>query len=138
MTKMFSTIILSALATMPSAFAQSSQPLQAKVPFAFNVQDTSLPPGNYQLTYSNTAHSLWIRGLDSNSKGAFVTASPADASEASGTSGKLVFECYGQSCSLAQVWRGGNASRGLKVRQSEQQRFLSFSVRTVIVTIPAK
>ena len=138
MTKMFSTIILSALAMMPSAFAQSSQPLQAKVPFTFSVQNTSLPPGTYQLTYSNTAHSLWIRGLDSKPKGAFVTALPADSSEASGTSDKLVFDCYGQSCSLAQVWRGGSASRGLKVRQIKQQRPLSFSVRTVIVTIPAK
>jgi len=138
MTKIFSAVILSAVAMMPSAFAQSSQPLQAKVPFAFSVQNTSLPAGNYQLTYNNTAHSLWIRGLDSNSKGAFVTAIPADASEASDTSGKLMFDCYGQSCSLAQVWRGGNASRGLKVRQSEQLRALSFSVRRVIVTIPAK
>jgi len=137
-TKVFSTIILSALATMPSAFAQSSQPLQAKVPFAFSVQNTSLPPGSYQLTYSNTAHSLSIRGLDANSKGAFVTALPADASEASGTSGKLVFHCYGKSCSLAQVWRGGSASRGLKVPQSEQQRVLFFSMRPVTVTIPAK
>jgi hypothetical protein len=138
MTKMFSTIILSALAMMPSAFAQSSQPIQAKVPFAFSVHNTSLPAGSYQLTYSNTAHSLWIRGLDPNSKGVFVTALPADASEASGTSGKLVFDCYGQSCSLAQVWRGGSASHGLNVRQSEPQRVLSFSMRAVTVTIPAK
>ena len=137
MTKIFSTIILSALAMIPSAYAQSSQPLQAKVPFAFTVQDTSLPAGSYQLTYSNTAHSLWIRGLDSNSKGAFATASPADASEASDTSGKLVFNCYGQSCYLAQVWRGGTGSRGLNVRWNKPRRALSFSVRAVTVTIPA-
>ena len=138
MTKMFSTMILSALAMMPSAFAQSSQPLQAKVPFTFSVQSTILPAGSYQLTYSNTSHILSIRGLESNSQGAFVTALPADASEASGALGKLVFDCYGQSCSLAQVWRGGSASRGLNVRQSEQQRILSFSIRKAIVTIPAK
>ena len=137
MTKMFSTIILSGLAMIPVAYAQSSQPIQTKVPFAFTVQNTNLPAGSYQLTYSNTAHTLWIRGLDSNSKGAFVTVSPADASEASGTSGKLVFDCYGKSCYLAQVWRGG-ATRGLKVRQSGPQRVLSFSMRTVTVTIPAK
>ena len=137
MTKMFSTIILSGLAMIPVAYAQSSQPIQTKVPFAFTVQNTNLPAGSYQLTYSNTAHTLWIRGLDSNLKGAFVTASPADASEASGTSGKLVFDCYGKSCYLAQVWHGG-ATRGLKVRQSGPQRVLSFSMRTVTVTIPAK
>jgi hypothetical protein len=138
MTKMFSTIILSALAMMPSAFAQSSQPLQAKVPFTFSLQSTSLPAGSYQLSYNNTAHSLWIRGLNPNSKGVMVTALPAHGSEASGDSGKLIFNCYGQSCSLAQVWRGGTANRGLKVVQSDPQRVLSFSVRVVTVTIPAK
>jgi hypothetical protein len=134
---MFSTIILSALAMIPSAYAQSSQPLQAKVPFAFSAQNMTLPAGSYELTYSNTAHTLWIRGLDPDSKGAFVTALPADASEASGTSGKLVFRCYGQSCYLAQVWRDGIASRGLMVRKSEPERVLSFSVRAVTVAIPA-
>jgi hypothetical protein len=54
MTKMFSTIILSGLAMMSTAYAQSSQPIQAKVPFAFTVQGTILAAGNYRLTYSDT------------------------------------------------------------------------------------
>ncbi len=63
MFKMFSTMTLLGLATFSAAYAQSSQPIQAKVPFAFMVQDTTLAAGNYQLTYNNNAHSLTIRGL---------------------------------------------------------------------------
>jgi hypothetical protein len=136
---MFSTMTLLGLATISAAYAQSNQPIQAKVPFAFTVQATTLAAGNYQLTYSNTAHILSIRGLDQNSGAAFVTAVPADASASLSGSGKLVFQCYGKACYLAQVLRGGpNGTRGLKLRQTEPERVLAFATRVASVTIPAK
>ena len=139
MFKMFSPITLLGLATISAAYAQSGQPIQAKVPFAFMVQNTTLTAGNYQLTYNNSAHSLSIRGLDQNSAGAFVTAQPTSAAASSGEPGRLIFDCYGKTCYLAQVWQGSvGGDRGLKVHQTEAQRGLSVAARVVSITIPVK
>jgi hypothetical protein len=139
MFRTFSIMTLLGLATISAAYAQSGQPIQAKVPFAFTVQDTILPAGNYQLTYSNTAHRLFIRGLDQNSPGAFVTAEPASAPSSSSSSAKLVFDCYGKTCYLARAWQGSiGGGRGLKVPQTEREHRLGVATRVVSITIPAK
>lgn len=142
MFKIFSTMTLLGLATLSAAYAQSSQPIQAKVPFAFTAQNTTLSAGNYQLTYSNITHRLSLRGLDQNSSAAFATAIPATASGSSIDSARLVFQCYGKSCYLALVWRGSNGGgwglEGLELPQSDSQRTLAFQTRVVSITIPAK
>ncbi len=139
MFKMFSTMTLLGFATISASYAQSPQPIQANVPFAFTVQDARLTAGNYQLTYSNTAHILSIRGLDQNSGGAFATAEPVTASGSSGGSGKLVFRCYRKTCYLAQVWHGGpDGNRGLKLSPTEPERTLAFTTHVISISIPAK
>lgn len=139
MFKIFSIMTLLALATISAAYAQSSERTQAKVPFAFMVQNTTLSAGNYQLTYNNSAHSLAIRGLDQNSRAAFVTAEPTTASESSSRSGRLVFQCYGSTCYLAQVWHGGSdGNRGLRLHPTEPERKLAFATRAISITIAAK
>lgn len=137
--KMFSTITLLCFGAFSTAFAQSSQPVRAKVPFPFVAQNMTLPSGNYQLTYNNTGHLLKIRGLDQNSKGAYVTAAPMEATGWASGPGKLLFHCYGQTCYLARVWQGSvSAGRALEVHQTEHERVLGFATRLVSVTIPAK
>jgi|GraSoiStandDraft_57_1057295.scaffolds.fasta_scaffold55849_2 hypothetical protein len=137
MIKMFSTIILSGLAAASAGYAQSSQPIQAKVPFAFTVRYTILAPGNYQLTY-NSAHVLSIQGLDRSSTGAFVGAIPTGASEAS-ASPSLVFECHANSCYLARVRQGGiTGGRDLQVPHLAPEHGLAFQQRVLSITIPAK
>jgi hypothetical protein len=140
MFKTLSTMTLLGLLTLSAARAQSEQPIRAKVPFAFTVQNTRLPAGNYQLTYSTIAHILSIQGLDQSSRGAFATAEPTTtASEASGGPGKLVFDCYGKTCYLWQVWQGRvRSDRGLKVLHTGREHALSIATRVVSVTIPAK
>ena len=138
MTKMFSTLIVSGLAAASAAYAQSSWPIQAKVPFAFMVQDTTLTPGNYQVIYNDTAHVLSIQGLDGSSSGAFVSAIASSASKAT-ASPSLVFECHGKSCYLARVGQGGmSGGRDLRVPHPVPQRRLAFEQRVLSITIPAK
>ncbi len=139
MFKIFSILTISGLLSISAAYAQSEQPIQAKVPFAFVVQNTTLPAGNYQLIYSNTAHSISIRGLDQNSSAAFVTAEPTADSGPTARQGRLMFHCYGKTCYLAQVWAGAvGGDRGLKVRQTKHERTSPVATRVVAVTIPAK
>ena len=76
MSKMLSTITVYGLLTISAAYAQSGQPFQAKIPFAFRAQNTTLVAGTYQLTYNPSAHRIMIHGLDSNSGGALATAMP--------------------------------------------------------------
>jgi len=136
MFKIFSTMTLFGILTVSASHAQSNQPIQAHVPFAFTVQATTLTPGHYQLTYSSSSHILSILGLDQDSGGAFVTALSVTA--ASGP-GKLVFNCYNKSCYLAQVWQGATAGgAGLRLPHTEQERRIAVLTRAVSITIPAK
>jgi hypothetical protein len=132
----FSTITLLGLLTLSAAQAQSEQPIHAKVPFAFTVQNTTLAAGTYRLTYKQTAHILSIRGLDQNPGAVFTLAVPS--TDANGPA-KLVFNCYGKTCYLARVWQGDHAGgRGLQLSQNEKQRKLSFLTRVVSITVAAK
>jgi hypothetical protein len=136
MIRSFLIMTLLSLATISVAYAQSEQPIEAKVPFAFAVHHTALSAGNYRLTYNSSAHILSILGLNQNSRAAFVTALPETASGSSKARASLVFECYEKTCYLARVWQGG--ARGLGVPQGEHQRTLAFETRVVSITIPAK
>ncbi len=139
MAKMFSTIILSGLAMISTAYAQSSQPIQAKVPFAFTVQGTTLAAGSYRLTYSDTPGILFVRGVEDTSAGAFLHAIPESAPGASKQSAKLVFQCHENACYLAQVWQGNiSGDRRLEVPQPARERELGFQTRVVSITIPGK
>ena len=133
MFKTFSTIIVLTL-SLSAAQAQSERPIQAKVPFAFTVQNTTLAAGNYRLTYNQTAHILSIQGLDQNPGVAFIRAMPSAGADGPG---KIVFNCYEGSCYLAKVWPGAEG-RGLQVPQGERQPKLSFLTRVVSVTMAAK
>ncbi|HEY6989420.1 MAG TPA: hypothetical protein VH369_13590 [Bryobacteraceae bacterium] len=139
MTKMFSTMTVYGLLTVCAAYAQSEQPIQAKIPFAFRAQNTSLAAGTYQLTYNTGAHTLMIQSLGLNSKGAFAIAVPTTDSGAPGESGKLVFDCYEKACYLARVWQGRIGSgRGLKVPHPQPEAKVVFAARLVAITVPAK
>ncbi len=139
MFKTFSTMTLLGLLTLSAAQAQSSQPIRAKVPFAFAVQNTMMAAGNYELLYSSSSHILTVRGLDQNSSTLHFTAQlTSDARQRLGAT-KLVFGCYGENCFLTRVWQGaGLGGRGLLLPPSPRQRSLAFSARAVSITIPAK
>jgi hypothetical protein len=138
MTKMFSMMTVYGFLAMSGAYAQSSQPIQARIPFAFMAQNTTLKSGAYRLTFHPDAHTLLIRGLEQNSQAAFATVVPIGGSTFNEL-GKLVFQCFDKTCYLAEVWQGSiGAGRGLEVRQSERPRKLGFITREVTISIPAK
>ncbi len=135
MFKTFATITLLSVATISGVLAQSAQPRQAHVPFAFTVQDTVLPAGHYQFTYNNTTHLLLIRGLDRNGGAGFVTAEPIGASTSS-EQARLTFDCYDKTCYLEQAWE--RSTTGLKVLRPVRERRLVMAARVIEITIPAR
>ena len=139
MSRIFLTLPICGLLMIFGAYAQSGQPIQAQVPFAFVAENTRFAAGPYQLTYSTTSHKMMIRSLDQKSEPAFATTIPATASGPRGETGKLVFRCYEKTCYLAQVWQGSvDSGRGLELRYPAPVPHLAFTTRVVAITIPVK
>jgi len=100
-----------------AAYAQITGPIDADIPFAFTAGNTTFPSGRYvikplddagqalvQITSNDGRHSAWLPVLPS-----------VDATEPART--ELVFNKYGDSEFLSQIFEGGNKN-GLEVRNS--------------------
>jgi hypothetical protein len=134
MFKMLLTITFFGWLTASAVHAESSTPIQARIPFAFTVQKTVLAAGNYQFTYNSTAHFLTIRGLDRQRGGVFVEGVPTGVAEGPG---KLLFDCDGKTCYLAQVSQGAAAGGGSwRIRPARQERRVALLTRVISRTIP--
>lgn len=137
MFKTLSTMTVLGLLTLSAAQAQSSQTVQAHVPFAFQMQHKAFAAGNYRLRYSIDSHMLYVRGIDGRSSGGFALVSPAGKSRHASKYGELVFNCYGSACFLAEIWQSADVGGArLQLSHSEPERRISLSLRAV--SIPAK
>ena len=81
-------------------YAQSSLPVEARVPFDFRLQDRAFPAGTYQITYYATKGVILIQNRDGSFQGVSATYG-ADGSSPS--QGILVFRKYGQQYFLHDV-----------------------------------
>jgi hypothetical protein len=101
-------ITICLLLTAASVFGQmrsSQQLMKVNIPFAFGVQDQSLPAGQY-LVFTVTPERS-IRIVSANGKhSAIVNTLPNYAKEPSSNS-RLVFHRYGNEYFLAEVWTAG-------------------------------
>jgi hypothetical protein len=139
MFKTVSTLTVMGLLTLSAAQAQSSQTLQAHVPFAFQMQHKDFAAGNYWLTYSMNNHILYLRNMDQSSRAGFFLVSPTSDSRNASRHAKLVFTCYSNTCNLAEIWQGGDHNRaGLEVPRTEPERRIPISMRVLSLAIPAK
>ena len=99
------TICLLLTAAMFAQMTSSQQLMKVNIPFAFGVQDQSLPAGQY-LVFTVTPERS-IRIVSANGKhSAIVNTLPNYAKEPSSNS-RLVFHRYGNEYFLAEVWTAG-------------------------------
>ena len=101
-------ITICLLFTTASLFAQmrsSQQLMKVNIPFAFGVEDYSLPAGEYLVFTFTPERSIRIVSIDGKHS-AVVNTLPNYAGEPSPNS-RLVFHRYGNEYSLAQVWTAG-------------------------------
>ena len=81
------------------------------VPFAFEVANKTLPPGEYVV--SSQGDQVWVRGYRGN--WVAVVQSNRTVHEG-GKTGKVVFNCYKKLCFLSQLWLpDADSSRGYSV-----------------------
>jgi hypothetical protein len=124
--KVFTTMTLFGLLILPLAHAQSSRPVRANIPFDFGVQNRVMPAGTYQLTYSALSHGVVIRGVDDNNLNIFVmTYSSTDANRPRDGKGKLVFNRYGGTYFLSQLWQSPGQPDALEVNRTSRERNLA-------------
>lgn len=102
-----------------SAYGQS---LRFNVPFQFTIDKMAMPAGSYWIVESSPDSGLLtIQGTDRQIAGRrFLNSSPI-ASQDRKYQRKLIFNCYGDSCFLSQVWTGDSAGRQLRETHQEHQ-----------------
>jgi len=102
------TLITICLLLTAAGFAQmtsSQQLMKVNIPFAFGVQDQSLPTGQYLVFTVTPERSIRIVSADGKHS-AIVNTLPNYAKEPSSNS-RLVFHSYGNEYFLAEVWTAG-------------------------------
>lgn len=97
--------LLFAAAALHAQTTESQWLMTVKIPFAFAVEDHTLPPGKYLVLTVTPERSIRIVGIDGNHS-AVVTTLPNYASSPS-TNSRLVFHRYGNQYFLTQVWTAG-------------------------------
>lgn len=94
--------------------------VQATIPFAFRVGNTSLPAGTYRITSSTTSDSvITIRNREKLDVAALSITRPADSKD--DADGKLVFNRYGGQYFLSQILCPWKMSVELPTSKTEQR-----------------
>ena len=112
-------LLLSVVAT-GTCYAQQTT-LTVKVPFAFQAGDHTLPAGEYRVSSAITGTKTIqrLRQVDGDAVIGFATL-PADTRNGH-PDAKLIFNRYGQTRFLSQIWTGDGEGRQLIKSNREKQ-----------------
>jgi hypothetical protein len=99
--------------------SHAQQVTQAKIPFAFQVENTRMPAGEYQIRRAlpSSKAVLQIRRTDS-SAAMFVLTDPTDTRS---NSAELIFHCYSNECFLSEIRTGQGQGLKLAVSRGEKE-----------------
>src|SRR5271157_5146001 len=132
----FATLGILALLAASSAFGQEK--LRVDIPFEFYVANVVLPAGQYDVDSSgrNIRNLLILDCFACETQAAALTF-PAGGGSDVPTEGRLVFNKYGETYFLSQVWTPGN-SYGSALSQSKTERELARATPHARITLPAR
>lgn len=116
-TKLIRNVSLALLATA-SLFAQSRTSMKVQVPFGFHVGNAMLPAGEYTVDNNVSPHVLRVRSIDGSPTAMVLTTGLGKRSGI--TAARLIFNRYGDTYFLSQVWTRGGIS-GSAVSQSKRE-----------------
>ncbi len=102
-----------------AAFAQNVTLMEANIPFDFTVGQKTLPAGRYTVDRGLVPTAVVIRSEDS--KKAVIVIVQAAYSNAWHDTGSLVFDRYGSSYFLSQIWTPGRDGRSLPPGKRERE-----------------
>ena len=112
-------LLLSVVAT-GTCYAQQTT-LAVKIPFAFQAGDHTLPAGEYRVESARTGTKAIqrLRQVDGDAVMVLMTI-PVETRNGR-PNPKLVFNCYGQTRFLSQIWTGDSEGRQLFKSYREKQ-----------------
>lgn len=109
--------------------------LRVNVPFAFNVEEKVLPPGDY-LILAPKAQTLRLFGP--NGSAALAMTNQASGKPPAAGAGGVVFNCYETRCFLARFWTA-RSDTGQEVIKSEIEKRLATQGQMVaVISLRAK
>lgn len=117
-----------------SAVAAPSDRLMAEIPFDFNIGEKSMPAGHYIVSSNLTGDgSVQLISSENSRHHVVVMTHPGDRRMYTGDESKLVFNRYGNTYYLSQIWYGSGASlsRELRVSKSEREMAMVNTAETI-------
>ena len=111
--------VVVALLAATVGYAQSTRMLTANIPFEFSVGTKILPAGEYEVLPGVAFGVVLLRCTGQNAA-AVTLSNPVQANRAPEGS-KLVFNRYGSSYFLSQIWHQG-INRGHELRKTKTER----------------
>jgi hypothetical protein len=128
--KLFLTLCLLTVGGGVVANAQidSDMQIQANVPFAFAVGDTTLPAGNYEIKRvdDNAPNVLELRSADGRTSVIFETENAQTRDDQAASKTELVFNKFGDEYFFSQLWVSGSVS-GSELPKSRMEKRLASS-----------
>lgn len=120
------------LLASPWVYAQTIR-VNARVPFDFIVNGTTLPAGEYTVqSLSNDGKTLFIRSKDLKDQTLVMSISCQSLNPSDKT--KLVFHRYGNSYFLSRIWVAGNSSgHELLKSRGEIEMARDYNLKEVVV-----
>ncbi len=120
-------IAVALLVSVPMTQAQSRA--QANVPFAFSVDQSTMPAGSYEIG-SMGNNVLAVRNLSTREARLVIEPMHKQASVAAGIPhSKLVFHKYGEQYFLAEIW-DGQSNIGVAFPESNREKELKLASYT--------
>jgi hypothetical protein len=117
-----------ALTVMASTrVARAQDPLVVNIPFDFVAGTTKLPAGEYAIKVSGPQNTLLLINRTDAANSAFINTNAAVANEQQVQS-KLIFNRYGDSYFLSQVWTAGNV-RGRQLLKAAREKEIARTAR---------
>lgn len=102
---LITTVLLFTAATLVAQTTPSQRLMSVNVPFAFAVEDHSLPAGEYLVLTVTPERSIRITSIDG--KHSAIVSTLPNYSKVPSANSRLVFHKYRDEYFLAQVWTGG-------------------------------
>lgn len=120
MKKQMFTVAAALLLSTFAPLSHAAPATQAKIPFAFEVNNKTMPAGKYELTrvFENSSAPQVIHSTDSGTGSVLPSMVLQYTDPRVGP--KLVFHCYGRECFLAEVWSGDG--RAWKLSESRREK----------------
>jgi len=125
--KLFLTLCLLMVggAMVANAQIDSGVTIQANIPFAFVVGDTTLPAGKYDIKVldGESANVLEIRSVSGHTHVVFDTENTETQADQFVSKGEFVFDKVGDTYFLSQIWMAGSSS-GSQLAKSRMEKRL--------------